>query len=718
MDAMTLTWNTWDVRELNALVYPPARLKLRWWLLDPRDNTTCELFDWRQHTEHLGPHSSDGAYSAIDIRWGEAHLTCANAAEGARAVCQITPGHGAAQLHIVIALEGVWGETVAPQRVGEKLFATASGMRWRLQANRPALVMAGSQLHFALDAPLLLEIAPDESSAAALTPEMLDAARDMYAARRLRGDGWLEDAVDGMTRVIHWNTIWEPIKRRVCTPVSRDWCRDYGGFGAYVLFDWDTFFCALMANLERPDLAAANARAMLEEMTPRGFVPNFGSANGASEDRSQPPVGAYCMLKLYRAAALGEGDTHARAALASAYPALLRWHDWWFSARDGNGDSLLEWGSDATPAGSRDWEAHNRQAAMYESGLDNSPMWDDIAFNQVSNTLELADVGLNALYALDAWALAEIARELWHQADAARLEAEYQEIGMRINAELWNEQAGIYQNKRWDGSFSPRLSPTLFYPLLAGIVPPERAERMLREHLLNEREFWGEYVLPSIARNDAAFNDQIYWRGRIWAPMHFLVAEGLRRCRLDEAAYQVARRGLRLFLGEWQTEGHVHENYNAMTGDGDDTRWSDPLYTWGALLAYVATQELADCEPWAGWRFGNMSGEAASLRGLHAGASILDIETGPHGLHVARDGMLLLAVDAPAQVTNYQLTERGLRCRVALARGPAILLLGGLPAKRTVAIRQGAQQFEKTVSERGILALPLDGDADIALEFR
>ena len=35
------------------------------------------------------------------------------------------------------------------------------------------------------------------------------------------------------------------------------------------------------------------------------------------------------------------------------------------------------------------------------------------------------------------------------------------------------------------------------------------------------------YGLPSIHRSDDAFWDQIYWRGRIWAPQVYLVYAGL-----------------------------------------------------------------------------------------------------------------------------------------------------------------------------------------------
>ena len=72
-----------------------------------------------------------------------------------------------------------------------------------------------------------------------------------------------------------------------------------------------------------------------------------------------------------------------------------------------------------------------------------------------------------------------------------------------------------------------RLSPTNFYPMLAQAATPEQAKTMVEKHLMNQKEFWGEWVIPSIARDDPAFKDQNYWRGRIWGPMNYLVYLGL-----------------------------------------------------------------------------------------------------------------------------------------------------------------------------------------------
>jgi hypothetical protein len=72
--------------------------------------------------------------------------------------------------------------------------------------------------------------------------------------------------------------------------------------------------------------------------------------------------------------------------------------------------------------------------------------------------------------------------------------------------------------------------------------------------------------------------------------MNYLVYLGL--SRYDDNDIAAARRDLAqksfaLFSKEWAEKGHVHENYNAMQGTGDDVTSSDRFYHWGALLGYM-----------------------------------------------------------------------------------------------------------------------------------
>ena len=59
------------------------------------------------------------------------------------------------------------------------------------------------------------------------------------------------------------------------------------------------------------------------------------------------------------------------------------------------------------------------------------------------------------------------------------------------------------------------------------------------------------------------------------------------RNEIEQARRGLAQKSFKLFSREWTEKGHVHENYNATTGNGDDVNNSDKFYHWGALLGYM-----------------------------------------------------------------------------------------------------------------------------------
>ena len=385
--------------------------------------------------------------------------------------------------------------------------------------------------------------------------------------------------------VLGWDTIYEPSQARVVSPVSRLWSVSWGG---YVLFDWDTFFAASMAAVGDRDLAYADAIETLREQTPQGFVPNYARAGSwKSSDRSEPPVGAITVLRLYR-------QFHDRWLLRDTFDPLFNWNRWWAEHRDRGG--YLVWGSDPgnLPRNPDDPSAGTLQAAKFESGLDNSPMYDDAGFDAQSHQMRLADAGLMSLYIADCDALAEMADTLGKSLEGQELRARAERYRGTLRT-LWDEKTGVYRNKDLDtGKFNARISPTSFYPMLAKAPTPEQADRLVKEHLLNPGEFWGDWVIPSIARSDPAFRDQEYWRGRVWGPMNYLVYLALLNYDQPAARKQLAQRSRALFEKEWTQNGHVHENYNAITGAGDDVGSSDRFYHWGALLGLIDYLENGD----------------------------------------------------------------------------------------------------------------------------
>lgn len=587
-DFRAVGWNTFEVRSLAAVIHLPTGLEARVALENTAGEVVRHEFRWPQMAR-LGPHTPDCSYAAVTLQIPECRLHVEFASEGETLVVRATPTRNLGDLTPIVELFFRVGQGY-PTNCGFDGRITREASRVSISSRTGSFAgtaVSGSlSAQPALDGSAAFRAAPGSKVVVCVSPDRL-VGEDFIEQKMHEAETWerrfeepkLQQAFEGMWRSVVWNTIYASSLGGPVTVVSRDWCVD-GNYGDFVLFEWDTFFAALQAAPASRELAYTNVRAVLSGITERGFVPSIYCELGKSRDRSMLPVGSQVVLKLYE-------RFRDKEFLAEVFPRLLQWHEWWMTARDGNGDGLLEWGSDDFPSPHPQWQAHTLQAARYESGLDNSPMYDDVEFDEQANTMRMADVGLNSMYAADTWALARLAEILGDGSTADQLMQEHAAVSSRINELLWSEADGIYLNRYWDGGFSRRLSPTLFYSMIGRVATPERAGRMVEQHLLSEGEFWGEHVIPSIARNDPAYADQEYWRGRIWGPMNWLVYEGLSAYGFDRVAREMGARSLKTFLREWIEESHVHENYNGSTGEGDDARYSEPVYFWGGLLALI-----------------------------------------------------------------------------------------------------------------------------------
>jgi hypothetical protein len=583
-------WNTWNTRSVLSHVLLPEGFALNLGFKEYGERAYLKEAAFGRtgagvEVARPGPHAYDGSYTELSLAWKGLEVTVQSATEANDLVLLVTPlAVPPIKKPPLLAVESglLWNR---PGQLGQEagaLVGSFAGQTVRVYATGPATV----DPYLPAQAPYLALALAGPVGVSTGQPRDLDTIRSIIQRRRGEHEartqkfGNLAELYAALQTAMAWNTIYEPELDRVVTPVSRLYNLNWGGF---VLFEWDTYFAAYMASLEHRDLAYANA-IEITRLTPQGFVPNETFVcDLKSRGWSQPPVGSLIWRELYRKF----GETW---PLEFVFDSLLAWNRWWPKAR--RSGRLLCWGADPyEPILDCPYEfdgMHAWQGAAWESGLDNSPMYDGVPFNQVTNLMELADVGLNSLYIADCNALAEIAGVLGRQAEAQELQARAQEFREAL-ATLWDDATGLYLNRRTDtGELSRRLSPTHFYPLLAGAASRKQAERMLAEHFYNAAEFWGEWMLPSIARNDPAYPEQDYWRGRIWGPMNFLVYVGLRRYRFADAGRDLAEKSQRLLLKEWRERGHIHENFSADTGEGCGQSPSDRFYHWGALLGMPA----------------------------------------------------------------------------------------------------------------------------------
>ena len=458
--------------------------------------------------------------------------------------------------------------------------------------------------------------------------------------------GRYDGALDAIRDVIGWNTVYDPVNRRPYTALSRNWSSSkFGGFGVWLD---DVLYHALLAGILDLDLAEENLRAVFAGRTEAGNLPCLLTGRDAWVDRSQPPIGAFVLWLLHQR--WGE-----RRLLEGAYETLLANHEWWWRERDGNRNGLLEYGT--SPVGDGLYRG-TALGARNESSMDNSPVHDEAVLVPGAHTLDCEDVGLNSLLVLDAEMLALAAMELGLDGDARRLEARARDLATRIREELWDPEREVFANRLWSGRFVSSIAPTSFYPLIAGAASATQA-RALLGWLDDPKRFGGRFALPSVSRDDPACADNVYWRGRIWPPLNFLVYHGLRRYGFAAEATDVARRSYDMFVGPWRDARQCAESYGAGDGAVTDQPDTDTFYGWGALMPAMAVADVCDMSPWDGWSITH-TGEEVRLGPIRCphGWALCESRAGVFELQV--DGTPVLRTTVRGRFRHLRLGERSL----------------------------------------------------------
>lgn len=587
-------WNTWYNNSVISEVLLPESFAINLCLTNKTSpDYLREVFKAapimkRPENVTLGLRADDGSYTNLTLKYKGDEITVQTATDGDDQLILVTPAHPSAN-YLVVEAGLLWNREGTIGMKGQTLVGQFASKAISVKTTEQPI----SDAYAASTAPRITLGLATETAVYTGKTRMLSEIKTIIQQHqkveehRTESYGDLADNFRAMQTILAWNTIYDAPNNRVITPVSRLWNYRWGA--GYVLFDWDTYFASNMLALYNKDLAYANAIEITKAITPEGFVPNYQSpSRGSSLDRSQPPVGSTIVLNIYH-------KYREKWFLNEVYRELLTWNRWWPKNRDVKG--YLAWGS-YDRSQSQPVKANVSIAnSKYESGLDNSPMFDGIAYNQSTHMLDQADVGLMSLYIMDCHSLAGIAQELGYEKDAAELNVRASTYTKGLNT-LWNEKTGIFLNKKLDtGEPNYRLSPTNFYPMLAKACTQAQAERMMKDHYFNPAEFYGTYVIPSAPRDDPAFKDNDYWRGRIWGPLNFLVYLGMQNYDVKAARLDLVKRSGDLFLQNWRNDGGIYENYNATTGEGGDVLNADSFYHWGALLTFIEFMEKGYMKP-------------------------------------------------------------------------------------------------------------------------
>ncbi len=301
------------------------------------------------------------------------------------------------------------------------------------------------------------------------------------------------------------------------------------------LWLWDNAMHALAYRHVDPELARNQIRSILAYQFPNGMLPDAVFDEGVvssidhpiSGEVTKPPILAWAVNKLH------EIDP-SEDFLKEVYEPLVRWNAWWVSMNDDDGDGLVQYNH------------------PYSSGLDDSPLWDD--------GMPVESPDLNTYLCIQMDALARIADHLHRDGEAAMWRRRVQAMVNRMIEHFWDPSAGLFWALKEHKPIKV-VTPFNLYPLWTGCLPEEIKAQLL-EHLINPKEFWGNCILPTVARNDPNYDPETMWRGPVWANINYFFVEALQRVGEKELANRLRASTLELIM----SQNDIYEFYNAETG--------------------------------------------------------------------------------------------------------------------------------------------------------
>jgi len=265
------------------------------------------------------------------------------------------------------------------------------------------------------------------------------------------------------------------------------------------LWLWDSVFHALGWRHVDKQLARDALEAVFDGQQSDGRIPHQLSPLKFSSV-TQPPLLALGVREL--AGTLPDKDW-----LKRCYPKLAKYLLWDFDQRVGS-DGLAHWFIDPDP-----------QSRSGESGMDNSPRFD--------RATRLYAVDFNAFLSMECAIMAEFAATLQLPNDAAEWRRKHEGLNRKINALLWNEEAGFYFD--YDPvakSQTNVLAVSGFLPLLCGAANEHQIGRLVA-HMENPKTFGTAVPLTSATTAEGFANPYDMWRGPMWVNTNWLVAHGL-----------------------------------------------------------------------------------------------------------------------------------------------------------------------------------------------
>ncbi len=397
-------------------------------------------------------------------------------------------------------------------------------------------------------------------------------------------------------------------------------------------WNWDAGFIALALSYTNQHRAMQEVDFMFKSQWDNGMLPHIafhqpnenyfpgpevwktdnlkGSAKLVSTTGiTQPPVFGFILKRMHQQM---QSNPNWQGFLEKIFPKVVAFHRYLYQHRDPHQEGLV-------------YIQHN-----WESGTDNSPLWDhifetmdvskarDVSHLRKDNKLVDAserptnenykryihlidlfvacgyddatiaetspflvqDVLFNSMLVKSNFGLIELGKYL--NLDVTEIENWNKKSIQAINDKFWDETSGFYyafdlrSNKR-----IPIKVSSGFMPLFAGVASSEQAASLVK-HLTQsfmKNDAW--FTCASCAFDEPSFNPLKYWRGPVWINVNWMIYHGLKKYGFPDMASRIKKDSMEL------VERHGCFEYfdPRPVGEAQEKRGiGADLFSWSAAL--------------------------------------------------------------------------------------------------------------------------------------
>lgn len=409
---------------------------------------------------------------------------------------------------------------------------------------------------------------------------------------------------------------WKKTRYRFIAPAKKEY--------VYQFF-WDTAFHAIVLSHFNTDWAKEEIKNHLLGQWDDGFIPHIIFWKGNPTDLphwaflesktsirprtsaiTQPPLFAIAAEQIYKK----DPD---KKFLEEVLPKLAKHSKWLIENRDPDDDGLIsiispnESGMDELPvfqvvSGFRGlnlvqlhWAYRKPDILNQMNDFDSKKILEKDYFN-------VEEVLFNTVFIENNWSLSRLFKHLGSEEESLYFQKAAQKGEEAFLKKCWDEKDQIFYSLFTKSEKKARVTTIAsLIPLFLKNLPKNKADLLIKKHLLNPGEFWTNYPVPTVALNEKSYSPhefpqyehvlrdkiinkmylafyrelKMLWRGPTWMATNWFIVKGLRNHGRDDIADTIVGKMVEM-IDKWG----FREYYNPETGEG----YRRQNFGWSTLI--------------------------------------------------------------------------------------------------------------------------------------